>query len=356
MEHNLYRLRPHKGVGIMKYLCLAFVIGWSGAAYAATGTSPPVNVPITISSSGLTPPTEAANAGFTTLAANYDFSQPLYAVQSNWLDCVGNNASVPWHKGAPGVISNVPCNINQAVDPSGGQTVMALKYLNSYSSYANSGLGNYVSMQTVTNGGANQGGTTTPSFPNMYVEAVYRIDNVSSTGASGNDGVWDWQTTPGSSAGAIEFDFGELYGNNAGDSGTGNWGNAHAGGFIWTSWSTPCGSRNCNLYVPSGWSADTYHKYGGLITSDGATAVWNCAFIDDVLQQCVNPSALSSQYFNREWLIAWVGSNTAGFYPPDTNLYIQYIRVWSCANWVSQMCNGPSLSNSGGANPLIYWH
>src|ERR1700730_17424147 len=128
-EHNLYRLRPHKGVGIMKYLCLAFVIGWSGAAYAATGTSPPVTVPITIPSSGPTPPAEAVAAGFTTLAANYDFSQPFYATQSNWLDCTGalTGASVPsatWHWGNPGLRPSLPCNINQATDPVTGQPVL----------------------------------------------------------------------------------------------------------------------------------------------------------------------------------------------------------------------------------------
>src|ERR1700730_16567866 len=37
--------------------------------------------------SGPPVPAPAAAAGFTTLAGNFDFSQPLYATQSNWLDC-----------------------------------------------------------------------------------------------------------------------------------------------------------------------------------------------------------------------------------------------------------------------------
>ena len=48
-------------------------------------------------------PTEAANAGFTTLAQSWDFSKPLYAVQSNWYDCDGSLPNVLFHQGNPGV-------------------------------------------------------------------------------------------------------------------------------------------------------------------------------------------------------------------------------------------------------------
>jgi beta-glucanase (GH16 family) len=44
----LYRLRHHKGVCTMRSLWLACLIGWSGSACAATGTSPSVDVPVTI--------------------------------------------------------------------------------------------------------------------------------------------------------------------------------------------------------------------------------------------------------------------------------------------------------------------
>src|SRR6266851_8606107 len=94
-EHNLYRLRHHKGVGTMRYLWLAFLIGWSGSTYAAMGTSPSVDVPITISSSGPTPPPGAVAAGFTTLAANYDFTQTLPA---NWLGCPDDGLTHQWYQ------------------------------------------------------------------------------------------------------------------------------------------------------------------------------------------------------------------------------------------------------------------
>jgi hypothetical protein len=339
-ERNLYRLRPHNGVDIMKYLYLAFLIVLSGAAYAATGTSPPVNIPITISSSA---PTEATAAGFTTLAANYDFSQPFYATQSNWLDCTNTNSSLIWHWGSPGITPVFPCNINQRIDPSTGQTVMDLQYLASYSSYGQSGNNNYVSMQTIIRSGA-----AAATFPNMYLEAVYRIDSVYSSGGntSGPTGVWQWMQNH-----TIELDFGELYGssNGFGLFGWHNW-ETNTGAGIWVSYDS-----GYNHYIPAGWRPTDYHKYSALLTSDGTTARWVCAYIDDVLQGCGNPGATSAQYTDREWLLAWVGSNNLGPLV-DTNLYIQYIRVWSCANWASQMCNGSTLSNSGGANPLVYWH
>ena len=309
--------------------------------------------------SSVSPPAEAAAAGFTTLAANYDFSQPLYAVQSNWLDCTNTNASVAWHQGSPGLTGALPCNINQATDPSTGGTVLDLKYLASYvSTYGQTGNNNYVTMQTVTKGGDQQGGTVTASFPYMYVESVYRIDQTYGTGGntSGPDGVWDWQTTLGVSGDQpLEFDYGELYGssNGFGDAGIHNWGNTSPPAF-WISYTSSGCPQNCQANIPAGWGPTAYHKYGALLTSDGGTSVWGCSFIDDVFQSCVNANAISPQYNNRNWLIAWIGSNNAGPLV-DTNLYIEYIHVWSCSNWATQSCKGSTLTGSGGTT-LTYWH
>jgi hypothetical protein len=318
-----------------------------GVAFAAS-TSATLSILVVPSGGGPTPPTQAAAAGFTTLAANYDFSQPSYATQSNWLDCGGNNASLIWHWGSPGITPVFPCNINQGSDPTTGQTVLDLRYLASYSSYGQSGNNNFLSMQTVTKGGGGAGGTLTASFANAYIESVYRIDAAYSSGGntSGPDGVWQWMTNN-----TIELDYGEIYGssNGFGDYGWHNW-NTGGGAGVWVSYDS-----GLNHYIPSGWGPTAYHKYGSLLTSDGATARWACAYIDDVLQGCANVGATSAQYNDREWLIAWVGANNPGPLV-DTNLYIQYIRVWSCANWATQMCNGSALSNTGGAPPLIYWH
>jgi hypothetical protein len=339
----------------MKYLCLAFVIGWSGAAYAATGTSPPVTVPITIPSSGLTPPTEANAAGFTTLAANYDFSQPFYATQSNWLDCSGalTGTSVPgaiWHWGSPGFRPPLPCNINQATDPSTNQTVLKLGFPSSYNStYGLTGNNNFVSMQTVTLGGDGQGGTVTFSVPNFYIESTYRIDATgSASNSSGPDGVWTWLAGGGPPAGLpFEFDIGEIYGNGSGYGDTG-WVTC-----LWASTGLgyPCANNKPPAPPVPGWTVTGYHKYGALLTSDGSSSTIGCAFVDDVFQQCLNVNAADAL---RSWLIAWTGGSPGPTI--DTNEYIQYIRVWSCPTWATTQCNGSTMVGSGPGTSLIYWH
>jgi hypothetical protein len=335
----------------MKYLCLAFVIGWSGAAYAATGTSPPVNVPITISSSAPTPPTEAANAGFTTLAANYDFSQPLYATQSNWLDCNNTNNSLIWHIGSPGFGATLPCNINQVTDPVSGLKVLDMQYLNSYfATYGLTGNENFVSMQTVSKGGVNQGGTLTASYPNGYIEASYRLDTTAAVNPPlpGPDGVWTWIAGGHALASSNEFDIAELYGSGAADaSGQGQ-------GAVWATWNFGCANNpGCTSRLPAGYGTTTYHRYGVLFTSNGTNSTYLCSFIDGVFQAC---NFTTDPFTERNWLIAWVGSTGGGTI--DTNLYMQYIRVWSCSSWSAGNCYGSTLVGSGNVSDttLSYWH
>jgi hypothetical protein len=331
----------------MKYLCLAFVIGWSGAAYAATGTSPPVNIPITISSSV---PTEAAAAGFTTLAFNADFSQPQYATQSNWLDCTGalTGASVPgatWHWGNPGLRPPLPCNINQATDPSTGQTVLDIQFLSSYTgTYGQTNNNNYVGMQTVSLGGTSQGGTLSFGVPNFYIESTYRLDSAAAGG--GPNGVWTWTTDNPPAGLPFEFDIGEIFGT-TGDTGwvTCLWASTNLG--------FPCGNNKPPGPPSPGWSTTTYHKYGALLTSNGSSSTIGCSFVDDVFQNCWPVSAV---YLNgtKSWLIAWLGGNPG--LANDTNQYVQYIRVWSCSSWQTTQCNGSTMAGSGTGTSLIYWH
>ena len=280
---------------------------------------------------GPTPPAEAANAGFTTLAANYDFSQPLYATQSNWLDCADNNPSLPWHKNIFASGSGIPCNINQVVDPAFGQTVMRMSYLGSYqNTYGTTP----VAMETDHAG-------STLNFPvGMFMETVYREDfefsNRSQNGAA-NGAMWTWQ---GPSNG-FEFDVGENVAE-AGGYGDAAWINWQFGpqtsGFLW-------GTTNIDITV--------YHKYQMLVTSDGGTQVYACAWYDDAFQSCSGTAAAGINYTERARLLSSVGQPSTLDTTFNQNQYVQYIRVWSCANWVSTACNGSTLYNSGG---LTYWH
>jgi hypothetical protein len=338
---------------MIKKLFLMAALLAPGLAY---GGNPSADLTVQIVPAGSGPPVAApaAAAGFTTLAYNFDFSQPMYATQSNWLDCSGTDASKVWHVGAPGGISSLPCNINQAIDPLDSSTVLRLQYLQSY------GFGDAshsVSMQTVTNGGDAQGGTVTASYPNFYAESTYRIDQVSATPeVSGPNGVWDWQA----GGNTIECDYAELWigSGGFGDGGCGNWlGPAIDGWFSYD----PSGSGS-NL--PAGWSTTAYHKYGALYTSDGSTSVKICFFVDDIRQWCADASASSTQYLQKNWLVAWVVSGAAAP-PPVFNLYIKNIHVFSCANWkpwpdqtVAGQCNGTTLFNDPAPNHggLVYWH
>ena len=96
-----HRFCPETGNDVMAHrgrhlldlviISVALRLGLLGHAYAGSAAVPfTINVqphtatsPLTISvqppSSGPSVPSEAAAADFTTLAANYDFSQPLYA-------------------------------------------------------------------------------------------------------------------------------------------------------------------------------------------------------------------------------------------------------------------------------------
>jgi hypothetical protein len=285
-------------------------------------------------------PTEAANAGFTTLAQSWDFSKPLYAVQSNWYDCNGSVPNVLFHQGNPGVSLKNPCNVFQIND--GGVTVMDFQYLTSYEGNGFSGQFNQVGGQTFDN----FNNTVSIDFPNMYIETVARVART--FGAPNNSGgpndVWTWST---SGTHALELDVFELYEDQGG---FGNAGVAahdtNSGGFTWTSYGTN--------HLPAGWKPTDYHKYGMLLTSDGATEIYGCSFVDDIFQGCqaTNAAIVPGLFTSRNRIIASAGSNSAAA-AANIDLHIKYINVYSCANWKDQMCNGSALFNSGG---LTYWH
>ena len=158
----------------------------------------------------------------------------------------------------------------------------------------------------------------------------------------------------------IELDYAELSAGagGVGDAAVHNWGNLNGANDFIFSYS----SNN----LPSGYTVTSYHKYGFLFTSDGATASYACAFVDDINQGCISAATLSSpdQYLWRNYLFVSNGSN--GGIAPDTALYVQYIHVFSCANWAlpagqpstaAHMCNGSTLfQGAQNGQSLTYWH
>src|ERR1700755_432534 len=92
------------------------------APQLAYGANPSANLSVQIVPSVSTPavPAAAAAAGFTTLAANYDFTIPggTYSNPATYIDCKG--AAVPqFYFTAPGIPGTVPCSgFSITTDPS----------------------------------------------------------------------------------------------------------------------------------------------------------------------------------------------------------------------------------------------
>jgi hypothetical protein len=310
----------------MRYLWLAFLIGWSGSTYAAVGTSPSVDVPITISSSGPTPPPGAVAAGFTTLAANYDFTQPLPA---NWLGCSPYDSNAhQWYQGIWWANPQPPCNINQVSDTVAGSNVLDMTWLPSYGT-----AGGYGGAQAIATMSPDT--TKVTDFPNAYYEIVYRV---TPTVANSYTGFYTWsQAAAKGGSGPIEWDHIETYGTavNGYDAAIHNWGNNNIGSnFIWQTTSK----------LPAGYDPTKYHTYAGRITSDGST-MSICSYVDNVFIACQNPQAVGAEFNQRNFLVAQIGQNN-GSTPQQTDMFVKSIRVWSCANWQTSMCNGTVLTGA----------
>jgi hypothetical protein len=324
----------------MRHILAAAVALVMGAATAHAQLIPFQQVPVV--TSGV--PAVAAAAGFTKLAQSWDFSQPLYAVQSNWYDCSGTDFSNPaqtFHQGNPGVPLYNPCNINQVND--GGTLVMDYQYLTSYEGHGYSGQSNQVGGETTNV----QGDHVSVDFPNMYIETVARITSTfgSPANSGGPNDVWTWSDP--SSACPIEIDVFELY---ADQGGFGN-GSAHA-------WCTGVEAYHWYSYrannLPPGWKPTDYHKYGTLLTSDGSTEIYACGFVDDRLQGCggLNASSAPAMFTGRNRVIISAGSNSATA-AANIDMNVKYVNVYSCDSWATGMCNGATKTTD--ANGVTYW-
>jgi hypothetical protein len=352
--------RRGRHMGSPVIISLAVSLGPAGHPDAGSATAPftievqpsmhTARTPLTIAVQSRSPrpfaPSPAVAAGFSTLAADYDFSQPLYATQSNWLDCSGTdtNPAHQWHAGiwwsTPPGQGGIPCNINQVTDPVYGNIVMDFKWLSSYDRYGKTGAANFVQMETI-----NTSASSHTDFPvGLYIEAVYRttlIDRESD--GSGPNTIYTWTTKAAHSTGLgpVEMDVTELYGGRGGYSNAGviNHGNG-SGGFTYTSYGTN--------KLPSGYDVTQFHKYGMLETTDGTSQIWGCSYVDDILQGCQpmgTPARRpnSFDFTNRNFLIMGGGANNTPSKSNDT--YFEYVRVWTCPNPTNgTTCSGPMLT------------
>ncbi len=328
---------------MLKYLWLVFLIGLSAAAYALTGTSLPVDVPITItaSSGGPTPPPGAVAAGFTTLAANFDFTNNQMCIAgscvaasplSNWLACAGASSPIWW------LDNGVAQTCNQVVlTTDGGVPVMDLQFLRSL--FAS----NYNTASILT---SNIGFTTT-SFgmpQGKYYEIKERITNVPSdcplepTSHCLFADVWAYGPVGDGGAGFIEWDFIEMYSATAQDGAS-----THPQGAAWN-WNGPLSAAEPGNQA--GYNPNTYNIFGVRVTTDGVGNYGECLYLNNNFSGCQTATGANSASAARNMLVLWSGEGGNVQLNSDSHLIIQWIRVWDCPGWATGECNGTVLSGS----------
>jgi hypothetical protein len=340
---------------MIKKLLLTAALLAPGLAYGQV--SAPLDPPVTPTGQGPTPPPQAVAAGFTTLAANWDWTTGQMCVYdgrspacvpasplSNWLETTGDtNSAYQWHCDN----SALPCNVSIITD--GSVSVLDAKYLQSYGGFGRTGGQNYVEITTVlNNNNPPYGPVVFP--PGLYIEAVYRQVALTPNRTASNLSVFGYST------GANSFDAepGELYNTNsvAADGSAGNF--LHPGqGFIWDSPTTPT--------LPGGYSNLAYHKYADLITNNHSNSIIACAYADDIWQKdpatfngCHDLTPTSGQIDNRYEFNITTGANWSPYPDADEDLLVKYIRIWSCATWTTTQCPGSTLSDNGAG--FQYWH
>jgi hypothetical protein len=302
-------------------------------------------------------PAGAAAAGFTTCAANYDFTQSSFSDTATWLDCAG--ASNPLWFNDPDTRaggSGAPCSdVTMVTDSTIGKQVLKASYT----------LADY-------NGGANRVSLTTwrnnvgDRFPNSgYEEAVMRVDANTYAHPSTDNYFGDlWEEGDAAQVQQpwcngladqnctwMEWDFIEMYspGYNS---------NNGAGEHCGLANVPPCPTNG--IYYSTGiqisWAGNTpnfdptvFRNYGMRITQDGAGHFGACNYLDGVQMapNHNNPSCGQNSYaagsadvvqnaVNR--LKIWSGSS----HPAngvDNTIYVQRITVWTCSAWRTTPCN-----------------
>jgi hypothetical protein len=283
-------------------------------------------------------PHPAQVAGFTTLAYCADFTQQsstnnvvnhtsgtmAWTTLSNWLDCAGASSpqwSLNNYIGKP----NNCADISVANDSVAGTNVLIMTVTPGDSSPFTLGIATA------------QSGNYLMTFPstNSYAEVKYRIStaqtaNIANPGNVVFDYWSEYQTPCG-----IEVDFIETFG--------GATPNSNQGLTDWCNTSNH-GSDGGQI----GTYDSNYHLVGSLNTSNGSSGkIGQCMYIDGTatLPQGGGPAACQTMtpsnygYTQMSSLILW---NNAAPVTGDVSVWIEYMRIWSCAGWQTGTPNSPS--------------
>jgi hypothetical protein len=308
-------------------------------------------------------PAPAVAAGYTTCAANYDFSTTNdFTVNGNtynfsniatWLGCNGQSTALWWPSSynSPGT---APCSdFNIINDSSIGKNVLEMAFTNADGN-------NGVSATTMSLGNGGWGGGT-PAQTNNFPQGIYLQFALQILPSDVNPYAGVPDCAQGQPGGTYCEEFGFFSLNTAGpfnewdfiESDTGYSGNgafAYSGGnFLWNGGS------------PAPNNEFSYHDYGVLLTTDGATGIAKCTYIDGVHTTTGNQGASPTgcyehwdggsagfQYSQRQFWGLMLGAQEfqqCYFGGPcaapnvTQHMRVQYIRVFSCANWASGQCN-----------------
>lgn len=275
------------------------------AGYGATADLTIQVVP----SLSVAPPAAAAAAGFTTLALNSDYTQPLPA---GWFGCLGDGPGRTWYAGREGgdFGGQVPCNAGLTsgrftLAQDAGKQVLDLKFLPGDVVNPGSARVHYTTMQTVddiTQGPPNccMHGVTFPS--NYYMEATYRVENTPHVPFNRMSGLWwaFWQggegIPPGSRFPTLEVDHPEQHGEDPGEIGDNV-----------INWKIGGGSAFPPPWGPRADSTDfsQYHTFGvrSVVSGDNLNI---CGYIDNQATGC-NDYNYPGQTAERKYMILFVG-------------------------------------------------
>jgi hypothetical protein len=292
-------------------------------------------------------PADAQAAGFTTCVFNSDFSLPYFSNPLNWLFC-GANQSPPtpvWNLLAYGSGPNPPCSDVAIIsDPVYGNTTLNLKY--TLTDAANGTYGSNLHSTWNTNQG-----NFVPVL-GMYLEFRQRLSVSTDSNCSRFDGTelsceymafFVYGRRNDTSVPFIESDFLEQYyfGNfsptYSQDGGGGIGFNAGASG---SSWNFP------TFHSAAGYNPTVYSTFGLIYTNDGVSNMATCQYYNGVKIGCgtgtFSPSSIATQTSDLGFN---VGTNNNGPVsdPPaaERDLYMNYILLFSCANWATGNCPGP---------------
>jgi hypothetical protein len=239
-------------------------------------------------------PAAAQAAGFTTLAANYDFTQPL---PSKWIACSGDNSAGHWFWQWWNIVgTSPPCNtINQVFDSVASSNVLDIEYP------AANGAGGQQLKTT------SQDGSQVVSYPtNAYYEIVYRTVTTPSVPAPqyevpGHASFWVY---PVGSPTGFEMDFQEAW-------------------FMWQdSWDANLidhsgGGRGGWVYnrnsPGTGYDFTQYHTIGWRTTGDGSSTLAACSYLDGIQLNCISTFyGAPFEQTQRQALILWLASACTG--------------------------------------------